>query len=67
MGIDNIALLFPGDDPVENPPIVVSDLGDGTFTVSGSSPKLRVLGASFELNGVFATDNLDGTFTVSSE
>jgi hypothetical protein len=67
MGIDNIALLFPGDDAVESSRIVVDDLGDGKFTVTGPSPKLRLLGASFELNGVFATDNLDGTFTVSSE
>jgi hypothetical protein len=66
MGIDSLTVLFPGDDDIpEDEHLVVTDLPDGFFRVSGSD--VRLLGASFEIDSPFATDNTDGTFTVRSE
>lgn len=47
--------------------IIVTDNGDGTFTVSGSYHNVYLIGDGiFEIDNIDAVDNGDGTYTISS-
>lgn len=68
MGIQDIELLFPGDDYVPaNQPLVVTSPVDDVFTISGPPAKLSVIDTAYFLDGPTVTDHGDGSFTVSSE
>jgi hypothetical protein len=49
------------------PTLLVTDNGDGTFTVSGPDSLVRLIDLNtFQINGETVTDNGNGTFTVTS-
>ena len=65
MGIENIGLLFPGDDWVAD--FTVTDIGGGQFSITGSDEAVHMTDAThFQLNSPHVEVFEDGSYSASS-